>query len=116
MAAKEGLALINGTDGMLGMLILAQADLAELLKVADIAAAMSVEALLGRTFAKDLQALRPHPGQVASAANLRRILAGSAIVASHRGPDCTVVQDAYWLEVFPAGHRSRPAIRWTTPA
>ena len=81
LAAKEGLALINGTDGMLGMLILAQADLAVLLKVADIAAAMSVEALLGtdRVFAEDLQALRPHPGQVASAANLRRILAGSAI-------------------------------------
>ena len=103
LAAKEGLALINGTDGMLGMLILAQADLAELLKVADIAAAMSVEALLGtdRVFAEDLQALRPHPGQVASAANLRRILAGSAIVASHRGPDCTVVQDAYSLRCSP---------------
>ena len=103
LAAKEGLALINGTDGMLGMLILAQADLAGLLKVADIAAAMSVEALLGtdRVFAEDLQALRPHPGQVASAANLRRILAGSAIVASHRGPDCTVVQDAYSLRCSP---------------
>ncbi|MET0757789.1 MAG: histidine ammonia-lyase [Mycobacterium sp.] len=103
LAAKEGLALINGTDGMLGMLILAQADLAVLLKVADIAAAMSVEALLGtdRVFAEDLQALRPHPGQVASAANLRRILAGSAIVASHRGPDCTVVQDAYSLRCSP---------------
>ncbi len=117
LAAKEGLALINGTDGMLGMLILAQADLAELLKVADIAAAMSVEALLGtdRVFAEDLQALRPHPGQVASAANLRRILAGSAIVASHRGPDCTVVQDAYSLR---CSRRSpgRPATRWTTPA
>jgi histidine ammonia-lyase len=102
-AAKEGLALINGTDGMLGMLVLAQADLAELLKIADIAAAMSVEALLGtdRVFAEDLQALRPHPGQVASAANLRRILAGSGIVASHRGPDCSVVQDAYSLRCSP---------------
>jgi histidine ammonia-lyase len=103
LAAKEGLALINGTDGMLGMLVLAQADLAELLKVADIAAGMSVEALLGtdRVFAEDLQALRPHPGQVASAANLRRILAGSEIVASHRGPDCSVVQDAYSLRCSP---------------
>ena len=64
---------------------------------------MSVEALLrtDRVFAEDLQALRPHPGQVASAANLRRILAGSAIVASHRGPDCTVVQDAYSLRCSP---------------
>jgi histidine ammonia-lyase len=88
---------------MLGMLVLAQADLAELLKVADIAAGMSVEALLGtdRVFAEDLQALRPHPGQVASAANLRRILAGSEIVASHRGPDCSVVQDAYSLRCSP---------------
>jgi histidine ammonia-lyase len=103
LAAKEGLALINGTDGMLGMLVLAQADVAELLKVADIAAGMSVEALLGtdRVFAEDLQALRPHPGQVASAANLRRILAGSEIVASHRGPDCSVVQDAYSLRCSP---------------
>jgi histidine ammonia-lyase len=106
LSAKEGLALINGTDGMLGMLILAQSDLAMLLKVADIAAAMSVEALLGtdRVFADDLQALRPHPGQRASAANLRRLLADSAIMASHRGPDCTVVQDAYSLRCAPQVH------------
>jgi len=100
---KEGLALINGTDGMLGMLVLAIADARELLKVADITAAMSVEALLGTdaAFAADLQALRPHPGQAASAANLRALLAGSAIMASHRGPECTRVQDAYSLRCAP---------------
>ena len=72
LAEKEGLALINGTDGMLGMLILAAHDLGRLLRVADVAAAMSVEALLGtdRVFAADLHALRPHPGQATSAANL----------------------------------------------
>ena len=65
LAEKEGLALINGTDGMLGMLVLACADLRLLLRTADITAAMSVEALLGTdaVFAADLQALRPHPGQ-----------------------------------------------------
>ena len=100
---KEGLALINGTDGMLGMLLLAIADLRELLTAADIAAAMSVEGLLGtdRVFAADLQDLRPHPGQAASAATLRAVLAGSAIVASHRGPQDTRVQDAYSLRCAP---------------
>ncbi|GAA1771747.1 histidine ammonia-lyase [Streptomonospora arabica] len=102
-AAKEGLALINGTDGMLGMLLLACADLSELLRVADITAAMSVEALLGtdRVFAADLQDLRPHPGQAAAAANMRTLLSGSPIVASHRGPDCARVQDAYSLRCAP---------------
>src|SRR5829696_1186240 len=106
LAEKEGLALINGTDGMLGMLILAAHDLNRLLRTADIAAAMSVEGLLGtdRVFAEDLQALRPHPGQAASAANLRTLLAGSGIVASHRGPDCTRVQDAYSLRCAPQVH------------
>jgi histidine ammonia-lyase len=103
LAAKEGLALINGTDGMLGMLALAIHELGELLRVADLAAAMSVEALLAtdRVFAADLMELRPHPGQAASAANLRRLLAGSPIVDSHRTPDCTRVQDAYSLRCAP---------------
>ena len=103
LAEKEGLALINGTDGMLAMLMLASHDLARLLTVADIAAAMSLEALLGtdRPFAADLIALRPHPGQAAAAANLRRLLEGSPIVASHRGPEDTRVQDAYSLRCAP---------------
>jgi histidine ammonia-lyase len=102
LTAKEGLALINGTDGMLGMLALADWDLERLLRVADVAAAMSVEALLGtdRAFAEDLVALRPQPGQVASAANLRALLAGSEVVASHREGDPRV-QDAYSLRCAP---------------
>jgi histidine ammonia-lyase len=106
LAEKEGLALINGTDGMLGMLVLAAADLRALLKAADITAAMSVEALLGTDAAFDagLQALRPHPGQAASAANLRLLLAGSPIVASHRGPQDTRVQDAYSMRCAPQVH------------
>ncbi len=102
LTAKEGLALINGTDGSLGMLILALHDLRRLLKVADITAAMSVEALLGtdRVFAEDLVGLRPQPGQAASAANMTRLLEGSEIVASHRHGDPRV-QDAYSLRCAP---------------
>ena len=107
LAEKEGLALINGTDGMLGMLLLAIVDLTALTLAADCTAAMSVEALLGTdaVFAADLQELRPHPGQAASAANLRALLAGSQIMASHRDPrDCTRVQDAYSLRCAPQVH------------
>ncbi|MCZ2839369.1 histidine ammonia-lyase [Modestobacter sp. VKM Ac-2985] len=106
LAEKEGLALVNGTDGMLGMLVLALADLRRLLSTADVAAAMSVEALLGSdaVFAADLQGLRPHPGQADSAANLRALLAGSGVMASHRGPECTRVQDAYSLRCAPQVH------------
>src|SRR5690606_29502350 len=83
LGEKEGLALINGTDGMLGMLVLALADLHRLLDTADLTAAMSVESLLGtdRVFADDLQQLRPHPGQAHSARRMRRFLADSEIVA-----------------------------------
>jgi histidine ammonia-lyase len=103
---KEGLALINGTDGMLGMLLLAIHDLSMLLETADVAAAMSIESQLGTdaVFAADLMALRPHVGQAASAANLRAFLADSPIVASHKGPDCTRVQDAYSLRCAPQVH------------
>ncbi len=102
LTAKEGLALINGTDGMLGMLVLAIDDLWRLLRVADVSAAMSVEALLGtdRAFAADLVALRPQPGQAASAANLRALLTDSEIVASHRHGDPRV-QDAYSMRCAP---------------
>jgi histidine ammonia-lyase len=101
---KEGLALINGTDGMLGMLVLAIADLRELLATADVAAAMSVEGLLGtdRVFAADLQELRPQLGQALAAANVLAVLKDSPIVASHRGPEDTRVQDAYSLRCWPA--------------
>ncbi len=104
LAEKEGLALINGTDGMLGMLLLALADLRTLLTTADITAALSVEGLLGTdaVFAADLQSLRPQPGQTASAANMRAVLADSPVVASHRGPEDPRVQDAYSLRCAPA--------------
>jgi histidine ammonia-lyase len=103
LAEKEGLALLNGTDGMLGTLVLACHDLGRLTTTADLAAAMSVEALLGtdRVFADDLQALRPQPGQAVSAANMRALLAGSPIVTSHAGPEDTRVQDAYSLRCAP---------------
>jgi histidine ammonia-lyase len=104
LEAKEGLGLINGTDGMLGMLVMACDDLAALCRAADLAAAMSVEALLGtdQVFRPELHLpLRPHPGQAASAANMLRVLAGSEIVASHRDGD-TRVQDAYSLRCAPA--------------
>ncbi|HEY0166679.1 MAG TPA: histidine ammonia-lyase [Jatrophihabitans sp.] len=103
LAEKEGLALINGTDGMLGQLLLACTDLDLLLRTADLTAAMSVEALLGtdRVFAADLQALRPQPGQAVAAANMRALLAASPIVASHAGPDCVYVQDAYSMRCAP---------------
>lgn len=100
---KEGLALINGTDGMLGMLVLAIDDLRMLLKVADITAAMSVEGLEGsdRPFSPELHELRPHPGQAASAANITAVMAGSPIRAAHDTAEDTRVQDAYSLRCAP---------------
>lgn len=102
LADKEGLALTNGTDGILGMLCLACHDAGHLLTEADIAAAMTVEGVLAtdRAFAADLTGLRPHPGQATSAANLRALLAGSPIVASHRTDDLRV-QDAYSIRCTP---------------
>jgi histidine ammonia-lyase len=100
---KEGLALINGTDGMLGMLILALHDLNKLVDQADLIAAMSVEGLMGtdQVFRAELhEPLRPHPGQATSAANMFEALKGSEIVASHREGDDRV-QDAYSLRCAP---------------
>ena len=103
LGEKEGLALVNGTDGMLGMLILGLSDLSALSTAADVAAAVSVEALFGtdRVFAADLhEPLRPHPGQAASAANIWQLLRGSDIVESHKVAD-NRVQDAYSLRCAP---------------
>jgi histidine ammonia-lyase len=102
LGAKDGLALINGTDGILGMLVMAIADIERLLKTAEVAAAMTVEGLLGTTrpFASELQALRPQVGQADSAANLVTLLAESPIVASHRHDDPRV-QDAYSVRCTP---------------
>jgi histidine ammonia-lyase len=102
LEAKEGLALCNGTDGMLAMLVLACEDARLLLRSADVTAAMSAEALLGtdRAFAAEVQELRPHPGQADSADNLWRLLRGSPIVASHRDSD-HAVQDSYSVRCSP---------------
>ncbi len=99
---KEGLALLNGTDGMLGMLLMAGADLARLFTTADITAALSLEALLGtdRVLAPELQAVRPHPGQAASAGNMRRVLAGSGLTGHHQD-EAPRVQDAYSIRCAP---------------
>ncbi len=105
LAEKEGLALINGTDGMLGQLILAIDDLESLLDHADLAAALSIQALRGtdRVFAAEIHALRPHPGQRTSAANLFALLGDSPIVQSHLD-DPSQVQDAYSLRCAPQVH------------
>ena len=102
LETKEGLALINGTDGMLGMLALACTDAELCFRTADITAAMSAEALLGtdRTFQPHLHEIRPHRGQVASAANLARLMLGSGIVASHRH-SAHAVQDSYSVRCSP---------------
>jgi histidine ammonia-lyase len=99
---KEGLALLNGTDGMLGMLLMAGADLAALFTAADVTAALTLEALLGtdRVLAPELHAIRPHPGQAASAENMRRILAGSGLTGHHQD-EAPRVQDAYSIRCAP---------------
>jgi histidine ammonia-lyase len=106
LETKEGLALLNGTHLMAGHGALTVLDAARLTRLADVAGAMSLEALMGSNAAFDprIHALRPHPGQRAAAANLVRLTAESAIIASHR--DCTRVQDAYSLRCMPQVHGS----------
>jgi histidine ammonia-lyase len=103
LAAKEGLALINGTDGMLGMLLLAIDDARHLFAMADVTAALAIEAMLGsaRPFMPELHAIRPHPGQAVSAANIYRLLQNSAIMDSHRDNLDHAVQDAYSMRCAP---------------
>ena len=103
LSSKEGLALINGTDGMLGMLILAAADAAHLFTMADVTAALSTEAMLGsdRPFMPEIHAIRPHPGQAVSAANIHRLLQDSRIMDSHRDDFTHAVQDAYSIRCAP---------------
>jgi histidine ammonia-lyase len=105
LQAKEGLALINGTDGMLALGLLALHDIAGLLSTADVTAAMTVEGALGtdRPFAEEIMELRPHPGAAASAANLRALIAGSPIMASHRDSE-HAVQDPYSMRCAPQVH------------
>jgi histidine ammonia-lyase len=104
LQAKEGLALTNGTQAMtaLGTLIVLEAQ--RLAKVADIAGAMSLEAMLGsrKAFSDNIQNVRPHPGQIASARNLRVLVDGSTLMESHA--NCPMVQDAYSLRCMPQVH------------
>ncbi|MFG2114122.1 histidine ammonia-lyase [Streptomyces sp. NPDC048718] len=100
---KEGLALLNGTDGMLGMLIMALADLDTLYKSADVTAALSLEALLGtdKVLEPELHAIRPHPGQAASAANMLAVLKGSELTGHYQSGEAPRVQDAYSVRCAP---------------
>lgn len=100
---KEGLALLNGTDGMLGMLVMALADLDTLYKTADVTAALSLEALLGtdRVLRPELHAIRPHPGQGAAAANMLAVLDGSGLVGHYQADEAPRVQDAYSVRCAP---------------
>jgi histidine ammonia-lyase len=106
LEAKEGLSLLNGTEGMLAHLVLGVSAARRIADAADLACALSVEALLGsaRPFGAEIQELRPHPGQVESARRIRDALAGSEIVASHRDDFDHAVQDAYSLRCAPQVH------------
>ena len=113
LAAKEGISLINGTQLMTAIGALALQQALQLCRVADVVGAMSVEALLAsvRPFDARLMQVRPHPGQRASAANLRAMLADSAIMSSHA--HCGKVQDPYSLRCMPQVHgASRDALAW----
>jgi histidine ammonia-lyase len=105
LSYKEGLSLVNGTEMMLGIGILACVGAENLARAADVTGAMTLEACLGtdRAFDPDLVGLRPHPGSLDCASNLRRLLAGSEIVASHRESE-HLVQDAYSLRCIPQVH------------
>ncbi|HUY47894.1 MAG TPA: histidine ammonia-lyase [Streptosporangiaceae bacterium] len=105
LAPKEGLSLVNGTEPMQALLAFSVHDAWMLVRAADVACALSVEALLGtdRPYDERVQVLRPHPGQLDSAANLRALLAGSPLLASHRHSR-HAVQDAYCLRCAPQVH------------
>ena len=113
LEAKEGLALINGTQYMASLGTLALLEAERLATAADVAGAMSLEALKGtaRPFDPRLHDARPHPGQKQVASNLRALLADSEIMESHR--DCGKVQDAYSLRCMPQVHgATRDALGW----
>ncbi|MGH8873616.1 MAG: histidine ammonia-lyase [Acidimicrobiia bacterium] len=106
LQAKEGLSLLNGTEGMTAMGVLALHQARRLLIAADVACAMTIEAMMGsaRPFRDDIHRLRPHPGQVASARRIAALIEGSAIGASHQDDFDHAVQDAYSLRCAPQVH------------
>ena len=111
LEAKEGVALINGTQAMTADMACVLPRAEQIARVSDVVGAISLDALLGSVspFDARIQTARPHPGQVAVAGNIRRLLAGSAMLASHA--DCKRVQDAYSLRCMPQVHgASRDAI------
>lgn len=113
LGAKEGLALINGTQTMTALTAMAYIQALRLADAADTAAAMSLEVLLGTTrpFNEELTGLRPHPGAVETASNLRKLVMDSEILVSHKA--CDKVQDAYSLRCVPQVHgASRDALRY----
>jgi histidine ammonia-lyase len=105
LAPKEGLSLVNGTEPMQALLAFSVHDTELLVQAADVACALSVEALLAtaRPYDERVQVIRPHPGQLVSAANLRALLSKSALMASHR-ESTHAVQDAYCLRCAPQVH------------
>ena len=106
LQAKEGLALVNGTQAMVAVGALAQVRADRLAALADLAGAMTLEGLMGshRPFVSEIQQVRGQPGQIAAAAHLRELLANSPLNASHQGPDCHKVQDPYSLRCMPQVH------------
>lgn len=104
LAAKEGLALNNGTQVMAALGVLSLLEAERLCRYADVIASMSIDALKGTTRAFDelVHNLRPHPGQLKSAANIRKLLSGSTLRESHR--NCGNIQDAYSLRCTPQVH------------
>jgi histidine ammonia-lyase len=117
LEAKEGLALVNGTQAICAVGTLAQLRAEHLCAAADLAGAMTLEGLLGshRPFISEIHRLRPHEGQGASAANLRALLEDSEIVKSHE--HCGKVQDPYSLRCMPQVHgAARDGVRFSRSA
>ena len=106
LQAKEGLSLLNGTEGMTAMGVLSLHEARQLLIAADAACAMTIEAMMGsaRPFREDVHRLRPHPGQIASARRIAALIEGSPIGASHEHDFDHAVQDAYSLRCAPQVH------------
>ena len=106
LEAKEGLALVNGTQALLAVGVLALLEAERAARIADLAGALTLEGLLGshRPFEARIHAIRPHDGQRHVAANLTRILDDSEIHRSHQGPHCEKVQDPYSLRCMPQVH------------
>ena len=106
LQAKEGLALLNGTEGMAAMGALALHEGRQILIATDVACSLTIEAMMGssRPFREDIHRLRPHPGQIASARRIAGLIEGSGIGASHADDFDHAVQDAYSLRCAPQVH------------